>query len=181
MPARQSQKESTAKVNPKPISGRIEQQKTLFSWKAAARPFKKRDREFWVTIITIAAISGMVLFFVEGVMPVLLLIAITFLFYVLTTVEPESIDYSITNRGVKIAEKQNPWEIITRYWFGKRFNSELLIFETIRIPGRLELVINKQDTDKLRNVLRDYVLEEEVAPSYIDKAANWFSNKLPGN
>jgi len=46
--------------------------------------------------------------------------------------------------------------------------------------GRLELVMNSGDQEKLRKILNDYIIEEEEPPSYIDKTANWFTNKIPG-
>src|SRR3989344_2388837 len=84
---------------------RFEPEKDLHSWKAPSRPFKKRGREFWVTVLSIAALLAFVLFLAEGVMPVILIISLVFLFYVLSTVTPEEIEYKITNRGVKVADK----------------------------------------------------------------------------
>jgi len=160
---------------------RREPEKTLFSWKAPVRPFKRRDREFWITVGVIAVIFGLILFLIEGVMPVVLIIAIVFLYYVLSTVVPEEIEYGITNRGIKIVDKTTSWELLTRYWFSKRYNSKLLIFEMITLPGRLELVINEKDKENLRKQLNKYVFEEEVSPSNLDRSANWFSKKFPGN
>jgi hypothetical protein len=160
---------------------KIVPEKTLFSWTAAARPFKKRDRDFWITIIAIVAISGLILFLVEGFMPVILIISIVFLFYILNTVEPENIEYKITNKGVKVAEKMNNWDTLNRFWFTKRFNSDLLVFESYTLGGRLELVINSKDKGSIKKELSKYLVEEEVSPSGFDKATNWFSQKLPGN
>ena len=156
-------------------------EKTLFSWKEAARPFKKRDRDFWVTIIVIVAISGLILFLVEGFMPVILIISIVFLYYVLNTVEPGSIEYKITNKGVKVAEKMNYWSTLNRFWFTRRFNNDLLVFDANTLGGRLEIVINPKDKQKIKKELSKFLVEEEVPPSGFDKAANWFSKKLPGN
>src|SRR6476660_4288551 len=112
-------------------------EKELFSWKGPSRPFKRRDREFWVTVGAIAFIGGLILFLIEGVMPVVLIISVIFLFYVLSTVPPETIEYSITNMGVKIADRRTDWDNLTRYWFTKRFDSDLLVFEMVSLPGRL--------------------------------------------
>jgi hypothetical protein len=163
-------------ANTKPVP-----EKDLFVWKAPSRPFKRRDRDFWMTVVAIAVIFGLILFLIEGVMPVILIIAIVFLFYVLSTVEPEEIEYKITNKGVKIADKRTDWEMFTRFWFSRRFNSRLLVFETLALPGRLELVVKETDTQKLKKILAKYLLEEEAPPSGLDRAANWFSKKLPGN
>lgn len=156
-------------------------EKELFVWTAAERPFKRRNRDFWVTLISIAAVTSLVIFLVEGAMPVILIISLLFLFYVLSTVEPGSTQYSLTSKGVKVAGKLTDWEIIQRFWFSRRFDDTLLVFETAVLPGRMELVVNAADKDTLRKVLAKYAPEEEVPPSGLDKAANWFSKKLPGN
>jgi hypothetical protein len=157
----------------------MEPEKTLFSWKAPVRPFKRRDREFWTTVIVIAVIFGLILFLIEGVMPVILIIAVVFLYYVLSTVPPEDAEYSLTNKGVKIEDKTTSWNVLTRYWFSKRYSSKLLIFEMTAIPGRLELVINEKDKPSLKKHLKEYIVEEEVPPSTLDKTANWLSERFP--
>jgi hypothetical protein len=114
-------------------------------------------------------------------MPVMLLISLIFLFYVLSTVEPETIEYRLTNKAVKIADKGTPLEQINRFWFSRRFNSDLLVFETTVLPGRLELVINKEDIEKVREILKKNLNEEEAPPSFLDKTANYLARKLPNN
>lgn len=156
-------------------------EKELFSWKAPARPFKRRNREFYVTIIAIAFIVGLVLLLAEGLMPVILLVSLIFLYYVMNTIEPETLEYKITNFGIRVAGKITPIGDLIRFWFAKRFDSELLVLQTISLPGRLELVINPEDKGKIRDILKDFVTEEELPPSILDKAANWFSKRLPGN
>lgn len=158
---------------------RLSPEKTLFVWRAPSRPFKRRNKDFWMTVMAIASVFGLILFLVEGVMPVILIISIIFLFYVLSTVEPENIEYSLTDRGVKIADKRTDMELLTRFWFARRHNDELLVFETQMVPGRLELVINTKDKEKIRKTLLEYLSEEEASPSSLDRATNWLSKKLP--
>ena len=196
MPAedKKETEESTLKVEPKkppqPVSGDLGKQHTrtkreiekdLFTWTAPARPFKRRNRDFWITAIGIVGLVGIVIFLIEGFMPVVLIISLVFLFYVMNTVEPEDVKYKVTSKGINFAGKLTSWEVLIRFWFSRRFDSNLLIFETSIIPGRLEVVINPKDKQKLKEVLSDYLVQEEAPPSYMDKAANWFSGKLPGN
>ena len=157
---------------------KVEPEKNLFSWKAPGRPFKKRDREFWIKLIAIVGLIGFVVYIVEGLIPVLLAISLMFLFYVLSTVEPEEIEYKITNRGVKIADKSTGWDVINRYWFAKRSGSDLLVLDLTVIPGRLDLVIGSKDKDSIRKALKEYLNEEKTTPSGFDKTADWFSKKL---
>lgn len=158
-----------------------ESEKDLVSWVAPARPFRKADREFYITIIATAAIVGLVLFLVEGWMPVILLISIVFLFYVMTTVPPDNIQYKITSFGIKIEGKLTGWDNLIRFWFSRRFDHELLVFETRTIPGRIEFVITPEVKGEIKKTLAQYITEEEAPPSYLDKAANWLAGKIPGN
>ena len=181
MPAQTKQPRSQAGTQRRIGSQKIEPEKDLFAWKAKGRPFRTRDREFWVRAVAIVAIGGLILFIIEGIMPVILIISLGFLFYILSTVEPALIEYTITNKGIKIAGRGTGWELLTRFWFGRRFDSELLIFETQMLPGRLELVINSKDKDAIRKALATYLPEEEAPSSNLDKAASWFSKKLSGS
>ncbi len=157
-----------------------EPEKLLVSWVAPARPFKRRDRDFWTTIAVITIVVGLILFFAEGFMPVILIISVIFLYYILSTVEPENIEYKITNRGIKMGDKLSPWDMLGRFWFTKRFNDSLMVMEAYTFGGRLEFVIKPSDKEKIRKILSRYLLHEEVPPSYIDKATNWASKTFPG-
>lgn len=158
-----------------------EPEKDLVAWQAPARPFKRRNREFYVTIVAIAAVVGLILFLVEGFMPVILIISLVFLFYVLSTVEPEDIEYKITNKGIYVAGRKTEWNNLLRFWFSRRFDSQLLIVQTVSLPGRLELVIDPGKKEEIKKTLLNYMPEEEVPPSGLDRAANWFTKRIPGN
>jgi len=157
---------------------KIEPEKELFSWRAPARPFKKRGKEFWTKIIISASLFSVIVYLAEGAMPVILIIAVIFLFYIMSNVEPEEIGYKITNRGIKIADKLTDMALLNRFWFTKRLGTELLVFEILTIPGRLEVVINSKDQEKIRKVLSTYITEEEVPPTNTDRLASWFSKNF---
>lgn len=166
---------------PVPVVVKKEEEKDLFVWRAPARPFKRRNREFYITLIAIAAVVGLILFLVEGFLPVILIISLVFLFYVMSTVPPEEIEYKVTTRGIKIADKRTDWNVMGRFWFSRRFDNDLLVVETFVLPGRLEVVVKSEIKDELKKTLSEYLIHEEVPPSVMDKAANWFSKKMPGN
>ena len=176
---KKDQVRSTLKEDePSPVVVRREPEKELLVWTAPARPFKRRDRKFYATLISIAALVGLVLFLIEGWVPVVLVISLVFLFYVLSTVEPENIEYKITNKGLKVAGKKTEWNLMGRFWFSKRFETELLVVETAVLPGRMEMVINPEIKEAIRKNLSSYLFEEEAPPAFLDKASNWFSKKL---
>ena len=181
MPAEERVEADSQKLTETPVEGSIkrEPERVVLSWTAPARPFKRRNREFYVTIIAMASVVGLVMFIAEGAMPVILLASLVFLFYVLSTVEPENIEYFITNRGIKIGDKTTEWDFIIKYWFGKRFDTNLLVLETSFLPGRLELVVNPENVDDVRKAFSKFLPEEEAKPTKLDRATNWFASRLP--
>ena len=162
-----------------PVVVKREPEKEFLSWTAPARPFRRRDKQFYVTTISIASLVCLILFLAEGAMPVILIISLIFLYYVMATVEPENIEYKITNKGIKIAGKTTEWDLVGRFWFGKRHDSELLILETFVLPGRMEMVIDVTKKEQIRKTLLEYKTEEEISPSKLDRVVDWFSKKLP--
>jgi hypothetical protein len=174
----QNPDKSALNAEPQAVVVRRESERDLVTWTAASRPFKRRDRQFYVTTF---AMAGIVLFLAEGFMPVLLIISLVFLYYVLSTVEPEKNEYKITSRGIKIADKGTDWQYLNRFWFTKRFDNELMIFDTVLIPGRMELVISPEIKSELKKEITTFIPYEEVPASGLDKLTNWFASKLPGN
>ncbi len=155
-------------------------EKELLAWETAERPFKRRNRDFYITVIAMAGIVALVLFLVEGWAPVILIIALVFLFYVMSTIEPGNVRCKITTKGIAIGnQKTAPWSNLGRFWVTRRFDSELLVFETSTFPGRIEIVLDPMIKDEAIKILSKYLTLEEIPPSSLDKAANWFSKRLP--
>jgi hypothetical protein len=176
-----SSPESTLNSEPQAVVVRREPERDLLTWTAPARPFQRHDKQFYTTVFAIAGIISLVLFLAEGIMPVVLIVALVFLYYVLSTVPPENIEYKITTKGIKIAGKLTEWQTLTRFWFGKRTGSEILIFETFLIPGRIEIIINQGIKDDLKKEISAYIPYEEVPATGFDKVTDWVAQKLPGN
>ena len=179
MDAANQNSDSTLKENVSSQDQKPELEKDLVTWIAPARPFKRRDKQFYVTTISIAGMVCLILFLAEGAMPVILIISLIFLYYVMSTVAPEDIEYKITNKGVKVGARRTDWQSLGRFWFSKRFDSELLVLETRMIPNRMELVIKTEIKEDIEKNLKEYLVHEEISPSNLDKAVDWFSKKLP--
>jgi len=171
--------DSTLNQDPQAVVVKREQDRDLVTWTAPARPFKRYGRKFYVSVFSIVGIISIILFIAEGFMPVALLISLVFLFYVLSTVPPEDIEYKVTNKGIKIAGKETPWANIARFWIAQKSGSDVLMFDTFSFPGRVQLVVGSGLKDKLKKEISAYVPYEEVPPSTLDKVANWVIKKLP--
>lgn len=162
----------------RPLIDRREEEKVLFSWRASERPFKKRDKSFFTTIIAVAFLVSVILFFIEGPFPVAVVIAIVFLVYVFSTVKPEEVEHKITSRAVYFAGNKHFWDEFTRFWITRRFDNELLVLESVFFPGRIEMVISPSDKEKLRGIVEKYIPYEEAEPTFLDKSASWLSKRV---
>lgn len=156
-----------------------EEEKTIYSWTAPVRPFKRRNKEFFTTVLAIAFLISLILFFLEGALPVAVVISVVFLVYVLSTVPPETVEHKITNRGIYFAGRMKSWDELARFWLTRRFDSDLLIVESIGLPGRIEMVVDGADRETIRKELDNYLTHEEAEPNFLDKAASWLSSKVP--
>lgn len=153
--------------------------KILYSWKAPSRPFKKKDREFWTTIIAILVLVSLILFFVKEWFLIATLFSLAFVYYVLSTVPPEEIEYKITNRGLIYAGEDYPYELIQQFWFSEKYGQKVVNFELKSgFFGRLTLLVGQGDEKKIREILSRYLIEEEVKPGFLDKAGLWLQNKI---
>src|SRR3989344_4602157 len=150
------------------IRPQVKQEEVLIKWTAPARPFKRFSRDFYVTIISAAVLFAAILFLIDGVMPALLIASVVFLFYVLSTVEPEDIEYQITTWGIKTAGSRTDWNFLGRFWLTSLFGKDVLVIEAANFAGRLELVLDLKKKGDIIKILSDYSIHEETPPSIFD-------------
>ena len=190
MPAQPKKtKPSTLKTEPEPIGKTqgepvevmaVRELKTLLTWKAPVRPFKRRDREFWTTAGSIAFLLAIILFFIKEWVLIIVIVAIMFVYYVLSNVQPEEIEHSITNRGIRFAGKDYPWEVLGQFWFTEKFGEKILNVQTLMMyPGRLQMLLGKTTEKQIADILKKYLLQETPEPTVIEKTTDWFSKKIP--
>lgn len=154
--------------------------KVLYSWKAPARLFKKRDKEFWITVLSIVFLIGLILIFVKEWFLIAAIISLVFVYYVLSTVEPEEIEHKITNRGLIFAGQNYPWENISQFWFSEKYKQKIINFQLREgLPARITVLLGQADEKKLKELLLKFLIEEEVPPNFLDKASDWLAKKVP--
>lgn len=153
--------------------------KVLYSWSAPARPFKRRDKEFWTTVLAIVFLVSLILIFVKEFFLIAAVISLVFVYYVLSTVEPEKIEHKITNKGLIFAGQSYPWEALKQFWFSEKYGSRVVNFELREgLVGRLTLLLGEAEEKKLKEILLKYLIEEETTPNFMDKASVWLGKKV---
>ena len=155
-------------------------EKIRFEWMAPERAYQKKNKDFWITVISILVLVSVILFFVKEFYLIISLISALFLYYVLSTVPPQNIKYKITNRGIYFGENRYEWDMFTRFWFKTSLSNEMIHFETIlRFPQQISLVINKEDKDKIKELVVKKLPLIDESPNFVDKLTKWGVSKLP--
>ena len=75
------------------------EEKVLVSWKSLEKPIAKRGKDFYSTVLVLAVLVAIVLFFIEGIMPVLVVAAIVFVVFASSKAQPNMTDHMGTNKG----------------------------------------------------------------------------------
>jgi len=158
-----------------------EPEKTLFSWKGAARPFKKRSREFYSTVGVIVLLLSVILFFAREFLLIGVIVSLAFIGYVLASVEPEDIVYKVTNKGIRIVDKYYFFEYMGRFWFEEKWGQRLLMIEHFGgFPTVVVAVLREKSQEKgLMGILKEYLIFQKPAPTAMDNMAKWISEKIP--
>jgi len=175
-----TQAEDSFEAQDKPVEVLpVKELKILLSWKAPLRPFRRRNTEFWTTVLAIIFLISLILFFLKELLLIATIFSLTFVYYVLSTVPPEEIEYQLTSRGVRFAQFEYPWENFYRFWISQKEGQKILNIEgRAGFTGRLMLMLGNQDENKVKEIIAKYLLQEEAPPTFFDQASEWLSQKL---
>lgn len=156
------------------------EEKLLFGWQAPGRLFKTRGKEFYSTILVLAVLLSVIMFLIEGIMPVFLIWSIVFLVWVLSKTKPAEVEYKITSWGLRSDGQLYQWEEMNVFWIEEK-NKELVlrILLTRKFPGQLVAILNQGDENKVAELMKRRVRLEKPAATMTDKVARWLSEKVP--
>ncbi len=158
-----------------------EQEETLLTWKSPSRPFKKREKEFFTTIAAIVFLLAVILVFVKEFLLIGAIVSLAFVAYVLATIPPEIVEHRITTLGIESAGHFYKWDQLIDFWFGKKWEQEILyIASKLKFPGRLVILIEEKEKEKIKTELSKYLtFKEKPVVSWMDNAGKWLGEKVP--
>jgi len=165
---------------PQPVVSQPVPEKTLYTWKAPSRLFKKRSREFYSTIGALVLLLSIILFFAKEFLLIGVILAIGFVSYVLASVPPDSVEHILTNKGIRTGGKLYPWQILGRFWWQDKWKQTYVNIEAPgQIPGSLILLVGEGDKAEIDQIVKTYLINEKPAPTWFDNAAKWLQEKVP--
>ncbi|OGY26133.1 MAG: hypothetical protein A2Z24_01940 [Candidatus Woykebacteria bacterium RBG_16_44_10] len=161
------------------LEGRKQQAvKTLFRWQSFSRPYTKRNAKWFIYVFLIVATLILILLFVREFFIIVPVLALAFVAYILATVPPEVIENAVTTQGVNTGGTSYIWEELDDFWFTEKRGFLLLNVDTfLHWPRRLILLINKDDREKIKDLLARYLPYRELPKaSWLDHAADALSH-----
>lgn len=171
--------EKTIEIETPAAPVRHEPEKVLLEWKAPIRPFKRRSRQFWTTAFMMAFLVGVIMFFVEGWMPVAVIIAFLFLAYVMSSVVPEEVLFQVTTQGIKVGEGKYFWGETVRFWFSEKWGQKMMNVDLTRLPWRASILLGAVRENDLKEIMSKYLPYEVAKPTWIERASAWLGKNIP--
>jgi len=162
------------------MSEEKEEIKTLISWKSPLRIFKKRDQKHFTNLILAVFLISLVLIFFKEFLLVGVILALVFVAYVNSSVEPPEFEHKITTQGLASGGHTYAWGELSNFWLVQKDGRTILNIDTkVRFPGRLFIVLNDEGADEIRQALSKYLpFREEPKITWLDRLTDWFSQKL---
>ncbi|MDH5533553.1 MAG: hypothetical protein OEX81_03955 [Candidatus Pacebacteria bacterium] len=158
---------------------RPQPEEVIFEWKAASRPYKKRNKQYYTTIALIVFLVSLILFFAGQFLPIAVVVTLAFIAYVLSSVPPHDSLIKITSYGIRFDDQMYYWEELGRFWKDEKQDKDVINIELGRFPNRITLLYNKADEQTIIDVLSEVLLNEQPPLTSYEKASRWLAEKIP--
>lgn len=165
-----------------------EEIKTLLSWEAPSRPFKKKDRSYYTTIAILAILLVLIAFLAREFLLIGVILSFAFVSYVLAFVPPHHISYRISTQGITIGEDFYFWHFLDAFWFKKKEGQTILHIQTrLRFPAQLMLVLGdpsagsgQVNEEKIKKLVSRFLPYVEVPyKSWMEKWSEGLQKHFP--
>jgi len=158
----------------------LKKEEVLFSWKAPARPFRKRKKEELKFPAVVVGLLILILLFFKEFALIGVLLSLCFVAYVFSTVPPKEIENKITTKGVYSGNHFYPWEQLDSFWFSEVSGQKVLNFATyLNFPTQIFLLLGDLDEDKVETTLSEYIRFNPNPPrSLLDNLAESLGKKF---
>ncbi len=148
-------------------------------WESYERPHKVWTKEFYSSVIVIAFLVSVILFFIEGVMPVFVVWALVFMMWAMNRTEPLKTKNTMTTWGLRSVNKFYDYQKMSNFWLETKWGTRLLRINLFESPWHVVFVISKEIEEKLKNDMSKVVPFMEPEPTAMDKFTKWLGEKVP--
>lgn len=155
--------------------------KTLISWHAPGRPYKKKSKEFYLSGLLIVFLINVILFIFSQYLLMFVVITLYFFSVSLAYVPPQNFHYRISNQGIKIEDHFYIWEELYDFYFKKIHGVEVLIVRAESfLPYELRMPLGEIPKDHMRRILVNFLPYREVVRStFLERSGDWLAKNFP--
>ncbi|MBI2430769.1 MAG: hypothetical protein HYV39_02015 [Candidatus Levybacteria bacterium] len=154
--------------------------KTLLSWKAPGRPFRKRGKEYYLSVFLITILIEVILFLFSQYMLMIVILSFVVMAFALVTVPPHNFQYRISTEGITIEDHFYLWQELYDFYFKKRDGVETLYVRTRAFPGEIIISLGDVNREHLKSILLQFLpYREIIKPTFMEKSADWLSRNFP--
>lgn len=164
-----------------PKLGEAGEVKTLLSWEAPARPFRPKDRSYYIYAGVLAVLVGLIALLAQEFLLIGVLLALTFVAYVLAYVPPNNTIYKISTQGIIIGDHFYFWHELDSFWFKEKEGKQVLFIQTlINFPAQLMLVLGSADLEEVKKVVARFLPFHEIPQTtLLDRWAEGLQKHFP--
>ncbi len=165
----------------RPKMGEAGEVETLLSWEAPSRPYRKRDRSYYTTLAIIVLLLILIAFLAQEFLLIGVLLAFTFVSYVLAFIPPHDINYKISTQGITIGTNFYFWHELESFWLKQKEGVDVVFIQTnLRFPGQLVLVLGSQDQSEVKKIIARFLSFHEIPRmTLMDKWAEGLQKHFP--
>ena len=146
-----------------PKMGEAEEIKTLLTWQAPSRPFRKKDRSFYTTLAIIVILLVLILLLAREFLLIGAILSVAFVTYVLAFVPPHRLNYRVSTQGVTIGEDFYFWHFLDSFWFKQKEGHTVVHIQTrLRFPAQIMLVLEGVDEEKVKKIVSRFLPFHEI-------------------
>ena len=154
-------------------------EKVIVEFDAYDRPHKVWSKEFYSSVIVIAFLVSIIFYFIEGMMPVIVIWALVFMLWAMAKTEPKMTKTTLTSWGLRSVEKLYRYEEMTSFWFETKWGTRLMRINLASVPWHLVVVIDPKKEEELKNVMLERIIYQEPEVTWVDRALKWVGEKMP--
>ncbi len=155
--------------------------KTLLSWTAPGRPFRKRGRQYYLTSLLIMLLIEIILFLFAQYTLMALVVSLVFVAFMLSLVPPKNFHYRISTEGITIEDHFSLWQELYDFYFRKQNNVDVLHVRThALLPGELTITLGELNKNHVKSALLPFLpYREVVKKTFMEKAGDWLARNFP--
>jgi hypothetical protein len=166
--------EESEKLNPHEVN-------TLLAWKAPGRPYKKRSRSYFASLLLLTVLIEIILFLFSQYALMAVVVSLVFLAFALALTPPGDFQYRISTQGITVEDHFFLWTELYDFYFKKRGGIDVLHIRTYAmIPGELTLTLGSVTEAHVKHAMLPYLpYREYIKPTMMEKSADWLSKNFP--